>query len=1377
MPKNAHPPRGSSSKKPATKPVEEDTSFIEFTNKKGDSKKSKKPDTGVTQASTPGSKGKGKELSNGPPEDGPKKPDTRTLIGGASWTGKLPVNMLSEHCQKQKWDKPEYSMNKVGQGFVSAVILRATNPKTRESTTLPPFRVPPEHKDIAVQPTAVEARHFAAAYTLFRIANMKNLHMMMPPTYKDLWKGTFQDIKKEDEANGKAWMYEADPFATVERREAEKVAREKKRLEEERERERRSKDQTPGIVMPRTNGSSRAGGADHMKGWTKAPKVDMGKRTRQDVERVIRNGIVWNRHGIKIDIRARPRLVEEISAMGFRKSHVEEAADVCKDREEILEWLLIHVPEDDLPKWALPDNYTAGVTMASGNLQREAALKRLAAAGYAVELCEEALGASNGEEAKAAAMLQHRLLDDVADHISNPTLNGSPDVASAWQEERDTLQAIYGDRFVSNSKDHIEISLEPVETGLESIILRVTKPPGQYPDVIPIVSISASLPAYIRMSITKQVLQHARDNFVGEPMIFNIVDWLENNIASVIDNPGSLRAISSAAASASEKEPLMEPAENRNTSKYSSRRLQVRDTGSKASSRILETFRTKESTPAYQTMLQIRRSLPAWQLQVAIIESVIRNPVTIISGETGSGKSTQSVQFILDDLIRRQLGASANIICTQPRRISAMGLAERVADERCAKLGEEVGYAIRGESKLKVGVTQITFVTTGVLLRRLQTNGGNPEDVVNSLADVSHVVVDEVHERSLDTDFLLVLLRDVLKARKDLRVILMSATLDAQGFEQYFRSVGSVGMVEIQGRTHPVMDYWLDDVRNFVGANRDSASMEDDEDSFNPQMMKGPRAKNYDLIAQTVHYIDTQLGVKDGGILIFLPGTAEIDRTIQALRSSPNFYPLPLHASLLPADQRRVFPPAPAGKRKVVCATNVAETSITIPDIVAVIDTGRVKETAYDPATNMVKLAETWASRAACKQRRGRAGRVRAGTCYKLFTKSTEERTMAERPEPEIRRVPLEQLVLSVKSMGIGDVSNFLAGALTPPDAGAVDGAVQLLRRMGALEDDDLTSLGRHLASIPADLRCAKLMVYGAVFSCLEASLTIASILTARSPFVSPPNVRDESKAVRTKFGTGNGDLIADLRAYEQWQSMKQKGAMTSDIRGWCAQNYLSMQTLNDISSNRGQYLSSLKETGFLPLAYRFSDPATQGNLNKNNGIDALLRALIAASFTPQIARIDFPDKKFAASVSGTVEVDPEARTIKYFNQENGRVFMHPGGTLFDAQGFPEGCAFVAYFGKMATSKVFVREVTPFNPYTLLLFGGPITLDTLGRGLLVDDWIRLRGWARIGVLVSRLRMMLDEALAEKIDAPQMDLSGTEVVRIVRKLVELNGLDR
>jgi ATP-dependent RNA helicase DHX57 len=485
--------------------------------------------------------------------------------------------------------------------------------------------------------------------------------------------------------------------------------------------------------------------------------------------------------------------------------------------------------------------------------------------------------------------------------------------------------------------------------------------------------------------------------------------------------------------------------------------------------------------------------------------------------------------------------------CTQPRRISALGLADRVSEERCSTVGQEVGYIIRGESKASQS-TKITFVTTGVLLRRLQTSGGSSDDVVASLADISHVIIDEVHERSLDTDFLLVLLRDILKKRKDLKLILMSATLDASVFEDYFKSNGKVGRVEISGRTFPVEDFYLDDVIRITGFNsgRTGRIDEDNEDTAGMDAEVASAIQsigmrvNYDLIISIVKEIDAELTHlhQDGGILIFMPGLMEISRTLDSLRSIPNLHSLPLHASLQPSEQRRVFPHAPPGKRKVIVATNVAETSITIDDIIAVIDTGRVKETSYDPQNNMRKLEEVWASRAACKQRRGRAGRVAAGKCYKLYTRNVERSKMAERPEPEIRRVPLEQLCLSVRAMGIREVGHFLANALTPPESVAVDGAMDLLGRIGALDGDDLTALGRHLSMIPADLRCGKLMVYGAMFGCLDACVTIAAILTVKSPFVSLMEKREEAKAARGKFANNQGDLIGDLKAFEQWDEM-----------------------------------------------------------------------------------------------------------------------------------------------------------------------------------------------------------------------------------------------
>lgn len=429
----------------------------------------------------------------------------------------------------------------------------------------------------------------------------------------------------------------------------------------------------------------------------------------------------------------------------------------------------------------------------------------------------------------------------------------------------------------------------------------------------------------------------------------------------------------------------------------------------------------------------------------------------------------------------------------------------------------------------------------------------------------------------------------------------------------------------------------------------------------------------------------------------------EITRCLDAIKYLPDgaqrFYALPLHASLLPSEQRRVFPLAPRGCRKVIAATNVAETSITIEDVVAVIDTGRVKEISYDPENNMVKLLETWASRAACKQRRGRAGRVAAGTCWKLYTRNAEAK-MPERPEPELKRVPLEQTCLGVKHMGVKDVRAFLASALSPPETMAVEGALRLLERMGAITNDELTALGKHLAMIPADLRCSKLMVYGAIFGCLDAAVTIASILTTRSPFVSPLERREESKAARVAFGKGQGDLLCDCRAYEEWSDLR-KTTGIREVRRWCEDNYLNYNSLMDVASNRSQYIDSLKDIGFIPMDY-YPGSDSDTAYNHNGANSALIRGLIAGAFTPQIVRISLPEQKFSSSSVGAVAVDPESRMVKYYTEDKQRVFVHPGSTLFEASMFTGDARFLGYGSKMASGragvgelgKVFLRDVT-----------------------------------------------------------------------------------
>ncbi|KAI1411937.1 P-loop containing nucleoside triphosphate hydrolase protein [Hypoxylon sp. FL1857] len=1354
--------------------------FIVFTNSTKDSKSNKRGGGGQGSSSNAGGKKAGPGESAEP--SGPPKPTVKQIIGGASWTGKLPVNLLSEHCQRQKWDKPDYQPIKNSEGFSYFVQLSARNPKTQEVQKLPPFKLPLDYKHLVTRETALEAKHAAATYALFRVCSMKNIHTTLPPDYKSLWK-QFEALKKEDVKKGNAWMYNADPFATLKQREDEKAAAEKKRQEQEAIKEKaKNMPGAAGLVL-RSNASS-SGGGNPMKGWTTVPKIEMGRKTRSQLEDLLRREVIWNLYGVKMPTSQKEAIVKELTNSGFRKSHVEEAVDECKDREETLEWLLIHVPEDDLPRWALPESYSAGVSVAATqDLKREAAVKRLSQSGYSAELCRKLYDENNGDEGHTAEALQHFLLSSgdnsaLANGAADePFISGTPE--ECWNDEMESLASVFGEHFKRLSDKVCQIRIEAVKNGPKKDVETYAqfRMAPRYPSEV-IVAIVADLPSYIKLSVAKKTLAYLTESLSEEPMkIYFAVDWIQQNINSIIESPGKLREISGVASTAAETRHV--------TPKQRSSR-HPKPLSWQVDTRSREEWQKRQDSTALKQMLAQRQKLPAWQARDLVVSTVSQNQVTIIAGETGSGKSTQSVQFILDDLYSKGYGNAASIICTQPRRISALGLADRVSEERCSKLGQEVGYSIRGENKTSPR-TKITFVTTGVLLRRLQTSGGRTEDVVASLADVSHVVIDEVHERSLDTDFLLSIIRDVLKRRKDLKLVLMSATLDAATFQSYFTSEGlRVGLVEIAGRTFPVEDYYLDDIIRMTDFTVDNSRYRDRDDGVfdatnSTDQSSGHKAAqdpinkiiqrlgsriNYSLLVETTKAIDADLyhSNKKGGILIFLPGVAEINRTVNQLKNVSSLHVLPLHASLDTREQRRVFAPPPGGKRKVVVATNVAETSITIDDIVAVIDTGKVKETSFDPQNNMRKLEETWASRAACKQRRGRAGRVQAGKCYKLYTRNLEER-MAERPEPEIRRVPLEQLCLSVRAMGTRDVGGFLGRTPTPPEISAVENAVKMLQRMGALDGEELTALGQQLAMIPADLRCGKLMIYGSIFGCLDESISIASILSTKSPFVSPPDKRDEAKAARMKFFKGDGDLLTDLRAYQQWSEMMDQGMPQRQLRQFCDENFLSYQTLVDISATRAQYYSALAELGI-------HDNRPAGAQTS----PAIIRALTASAFTPQIARIQFPDKKFATSMSGAVELDPEARTIKYFTQENGRVFIHPASTLHDSQGFSGNAAFLSYFNMMSTSKIFIRELTPFNAFTLLLFSGAIELDTLGRGLVVDGWLRLRGWARIGVLVSRLRGMVDNIIAVKVNDPHAEVYDNEVVRMVAKLIELDGLD-
>ncbi|RMZ88684.1 hypothetical protein DV736_g4077, partial [Chaetothyriales sp. CBS 134916] len=1251
------PKRGNAAKtsaKPASKPSEDD--YIVFTNKAGAVKPKSEP-----------------------AQQGPPRPDARKIIGGASWTGKLPVNLLSEHCQRARWNKPEYSMKRVtGGAYRSAVTLSKTDLKTRETTTLPPFELPQLQADLANQESALEARHFAATYALFRVASMKNIHMTLPPTYRDLWKGPFQEFKKEDIKEKREWKYDADPFAAEAKRKEIRIESEKRKVEQAKKVAAAEK---AGFETPQLQAQSN-------RIWSRAPRIDLGPNLRSEIESIVRQYDTWDSPPSSKS--AAEELVSALKPRGFRESHIREAGQYCNTLQDAIDWLLIHVPEDDLPKWALPQNYSAGVTLASGNVANDAKIRRLMRGGFSQELCSQALKDNQGSESSAL----EALLASLVPPRSFPSATDEP-ATEAWSEELMALEAVYGESFSLLTPESCSIKMEPVSGS--QVTVHFTKPSRGYPDyAVPLLTIDApGLPAYIRLSATKKALVYAWDMLVGDAMIYSLVEYVHASLPGIIEIPGKLvdLEIQTARFALSELRLHRGDGHERRLRKgQAQKQKRLRDL--RSSTEIREAWAGRQASPAQERMKASRQKLPAWSKAEAIVQAVKSKQVTLITGDTGSGKSTQSVQFILDEAIRSDQGSVVNILCTQPRRVAALALSDRVAEERCSAEGDEVGFIIKGASKI-CSKTKITFMTTGVLLRRLQL----AESPQAALRGISHVFIDEVHERSLDTDFLLALIKSAMPKLPSLKTVLMSATVDAQTFIDYFGGDGKVARVHIEGRS-----------------------------GMGKAIQKLGKGINYDLIASLVEVIDMELGSDPGAILIFLPGSMEIDRCLRAVcQQVPSTHALPLHASLQPWQQKKAFPPGPKGLRKVICATNVAETSVTIPDVVAVIDTGRVKQTTYDVGSSMVRLQEGWASRAACKQRRGRAGRVQAGACYKLFTRNVESCVLRPQSDPEVKRVPLEQLCLSVISTTTPthkDVAAFLRRMISPPDGSAVASALATLRRMGALEGEDdadggqrLTGLGSCMAAIPADLKCAKLIIYGTLFSCLDACLTIAAILsTNKSPFTFLSR-----NDLTGSHSNDDGDLLLDGAAFDEWDSRRQRST-TRELRAWTEANALSGTSLREIDSTRLILLDALKDAGLVDRGYSFS--ASRGH------------------------------KKYMQSVSGAKEVDPEGKMIRYFteppspnNSSSSRVFIHPSSTLFSwstntnsATGSSNsGGGYLSFFSKVATSKTFVRGVTGCKEYGVLLFAG-------GAG-----GIEVDGQDGVGVVVDGLIILVFAAVCAKGD--------------------------
>uniref|UniRef100_A0A8C4QJA6 Putative ATP-dependent RNA helicase DHX57 n=1 Tax=Eptatretus burgeri TaxID=7764 RepID=A0A8C4QJA6_EPTBU len=856
----------------------------------------------------------------------------------------------------------------------------------------------------------------------------------------------------------------------------------------------------------------------------------------------------------------------------------------------------------------------------------------------------------------------------------------------------------------------------------------------------------------------------------------------------------------------------------------------------RANIRLCEDFQKNKSSNKFRTMLADRMKLPIWTKHERILELLRVNQVVLVSGTTGCGKTTQVPQFILDEHLNGRAEEVCNIVCTQPRRISAISVAERVAHERVESLGVAVGYQIRLENVQSTS-TRLLFCTTGVLLCRLANDP--------TLQGLTHILVDEVHERSEESDFLLLVLKKLLEKRKDLHVILMSATLNAEVFSHYF---GSCPIVQVPGHTFPVKQYFLEDVigkthyvlkdrspymrslRRPNGAGKKSkrakSTMQDLEEEFE-ELVLGPvvvpedSQPDHDLtltqlqqryqgysktVLRTLAAMDVEKVNLDlieallefivngnhpdgpGAVLVFVPGFMEIKTLLQQLQTNQLFNSgqrcllLPLHSCLSREEQHAVFQKPPAGVTKIVISTNIAETSLTIDDIVYVIDTGRMKEKRFDPAKSMESLDDTWVSRANSVQRCGRAGRVGPGVCFHLFTSHHFNHQLLAQQVPEIMRIPIEQLCLRIKilpafqNQTLVDVLNQL---VEPPLPEALENAIQRLLDIGALDNEEqLTPLGYHLASLPIDVRLGKLMLLGCIFHCLDPVLTIAASLASRSPFLSPWENQEEAAAKKRTFAVASCDHLTMLKAYKGWIKALKGGSQ--EAYRYSKENFLSQTVLQEISSLKRLFTEFLSDIGFVHEGLRARDiewmcrrgsdgviQATGPEVNANSENPKLVSAMLCAALYPNVIKVTSADDKKVSSKTNKL----------VFMTKTEVVYIHPSSINYQVTSLSS--PFMVYHEKVRTSRLYVRECSIVSVYPLLLFGGGLLRVLLNKNQWVieldDGWIRfLASSYQVADLVRKLRLQFDSLLQDKICNPRLDLytcpRGSHIISTIVNLI-------
>ncbi|KAF9200382.1 hypothetical protein BGZ49_009397 [Haplosporangium sp. Z 27] len=639
------------------------------------------------------------------------------------------------------------------------------------------------------------------------------------------------------------------------------------------------------------------------------------------------------------------------------------------------------------------------------------------------------------------------------------------------------------------------------------------------------------------------------------------------------------------------------------------------------------------------SLLDQRKTLPIYNHRIEFLYLIEKYQVVILVGQTGSGKTTQIPQYL------HESGWTAGgrvVACTQPRRVAATTVAQRVAQEMYVKLGMEVGYTIRFEDCTDPGgSTRIKYMTDGMLFREALMDP--------LLSKYSVIMLDEAHERTLYTDILMGVLKKILKKRPDLRIVVSSATLDAEAFAAFFstnkapneRSQDNTAILSVQGRMYPVdIHYLMDSCSDYI-----------------------------ESAIQTVFDIHTKEPL--GDILVFMTGREEIEDIVSEIRERAttlpsNKYPdllvLPLYAGLSAEEQMIVFEPTERGTRKVVIATNVAEASVTIPGIGFVIDSGFVKIRAYNPKTGMETLTTTMISQAAADQRAGRAGRIRSGKAYRLYTESIFLREMRPASVPEIQRSNLSGMILQLKALGIENVLRF--DFMTSPPAEMMSKALELLYSLKALDEYGRLTipLGMRLAEFPLDPLLGKILLDSEKFGCSHEMLTIAAMVSVQNVFVNPTSLASEEQ--HRKFGALEGDHITLLNVYNAFVGRAMSRALS-------------------IRSHLERYLTRVLNVA----APSKLTSCTSQQANSNNSTVMIRKCLVSGYFA-QAARIA-PDGTHWISVR---EV-PAARSIQA--PAPTKLWMHPTSILFK-----QAPKWVIFHEIVETSqgKAYMREVTSVEP-------------------------------------------------------------------------------